>query len=43
MIRSLSHMYFGKPFASASVIGMCGYWRAQADCSEYNHLENCER
>ena len=43
MIRSLSHMYFGKPFASASVIGMCGYWRGQENCDENNCLEKCER
>ena len=43
MNRSLSYMYFGKPFASASVIRMCGYWGNQGDCGENTHLGNCER
>ena len=44
MKRSLSHMFFGKPFASASVISAHGYWRPQPqeDCCEYNYLDNCE-
>ena len=44
MKRSLSHMFFEKPFASASVISAHGYWRPQPqeDCCEYNYLDNCE-
>ena len=38
MKRSLSHISFGKPFASASVMGAYPYWGQQGDCVEYNNL-----
>ena len=43
MNKSLSHISFGKPFASASVKGAYAYWQGQGDCVEYNNLENCKR
>ena len=38
MKRSLSHISFGKPFASASVKGAYPYWVQQGDCVECNTL-----
>lgn len=38
MKRSLSHISFGKPFASASVKGAYPYWVQKGDCVEYNNL-----
>lgn len=38
MNKSLSHISFGKPFASASVKGAYPYWGQLGDCVEYNSL-----
>lgn len=38
MKRNLSHISFGKPFASASVKGAYPYWKQKRDCVEYNTM-----